>query len=473
MRRKVDLEPETELSDNVYLGCNQRVAEPNQQLLHEKNRLFKKLTTHEKVEAEGDLSVPEEDQKPKRGKKNSEAAGDHGYPQECLVHTKAWNYDMIGHAEQCVQRWCELAKKETKDLPIVGTPCIDDHDLRPEDLVAQGTLADVCSRIVLKCLYLARIGRPDLLYSVNILARSVTKWNRACDRRLERLIAYIHKTKDYVQHCFVGDSSDNCKIGLFCDASFAADLSDSKSTTGGLLCVFGPSTFVPITWVCKKHGAVSHSSTEAEVIALDAALRMEGLPALMLWDVITECLYRAGGDPKRIKAGGDPRQSGNTAKPHQTHAGERVAPEPSDMAKYDVLVSSLVRDVDFVPPSMRLSSGVAKLFVFEDNEAVIKMCIKGRSPNLRHIARTHRVDLDWLIERIKVDPGINLKYVGTNEQMADLLTKASFTIAKWNSLLRLHQIGIFGGGSKPGQNHTGPGHKNRPNNKGQRPTREA
>ena len=110
----------------------------------------------------------------------------------------------------------------------------------PEDLILQGALAHVCSRIVLKCLYSARIGRPDLLYSVNILARGVSKWNRTCDKRSERLIAYIHKTKDYVQHCFVGDDPNECKIGLFCDASFAADLSDSKSTTGGLLCVFGP-----------------------------------------------------------------------------------------------------------------------------------------------------------------------------------------------------------------------------------------
>ena len=39
--------------------------------------------------------------------------------------------------------------------------------------------------IVLKCLYLARIGRPDILWSVNKLARSVTKWTQACDRRLE------------------------------------------------------------------------------------------------------------------------------------------------------------------------------------------------------------------------------------------------------------------------------------------------
>ena len=79
-------------------------------------------------------------------------------------------------------------------------------------------------------------------------------------------------------------------------------------------------------------------------------------------------------------------------------------------------------------------------FLFEDNEAVIKMCLKGRSPILRHISRTHRVNLDLLIERIKTDPGIRMKYVGTNQQMADMLTKASFTVQNWQSMLKLHQI---------------------------------
>ena len=108
----------------------------------------------------------------------------------------------------------------------------------------------------------------------------------------------------------------------------------------------------------------------------------------------------------------------------------------------------MIEEIDYVPPSARLSSGEAELYVFEDNEAVIKMCIKGRSPTLRYVPRTHRVDLDWLFERIKYDPGVNLKYVGTGEQLADLLTKASFTIAKWNVLLKLHQIGLFGGKHK-------------------------
>ena len=81
------------------------------------------------------------------------------------------------------------------------------------------------------------------------------------------------------------------------------------------------------------------------------------------------------------------------------------------------------------------------LVVFEDNEAVLKMCVKGRVPTLRHVTRTHRVDLDWIVERIKIDTGISMKYVKTSEQLADMLTKASFVAPLWKSLLKLHQIG--------------------------------
>ena len=64
------------------------------------------------------------------------------------------------------------------------------------------------------------------------------------------------------------------------DSDFAGDLEDSKSTSGGILFIFGSQTFVPIRWVCKKQTSVSHSSTEAEVISLDAGLRMDAIAAL-------------------------------------------------------------------------------------------------------------------------------------------------------------------------------------------------
>ena len=69
------------------------------------------------------------------------------------------------------------------------------------------------------------------------------------------------------------------------------------------------------------------------------------------------------------------------------------------------------------------------------------MCIKGRSPAMRHVARTHRIDLDWLWERMRTDPGVFIKYVGTKEQIADMFTKGSFSADQWGTLLRLAQIG--------------------------------
>ena len=183
-------------------------------------------------------------------------------------------------------RYCELADKTTQQLYKVSTPCIDDHHFKEEEMKSVGDLSQVCSQIVLKCLYLARIGRPDILWSVNKLARAITKWTKACDKRLNRLISKIHHTCEYKQYCHVGNTAKQCRLGLFQDSDFAGDLEDSKSTSGGTLCVFGSHTFVPISWMCKKQTSVSHSSTESEIISLDTGLRLDGLPALELWDLI-------------------------------------------------------------------------------------------------------------------------------------------------------------------------------------------
>ena len=80
-----------------------------------------------------------------------------------------------------------------------------------------------CSQIVLKCLYLARIGRPDILWSVNKLARAVTKWTKTCDKRLARLISYILHTSEFKQYCHVGNTAQPCRLGLFQDSDFAGD----------------------------------------------------------------------------------------------------------------------------------------------------------------------------------------------------------------------------------------------------------
>ena len=82
----------------------------------------------------------------------------------------------------------------------------------------------------------------------------------------------------------------------------------------------------------------------------------------------------------------------------------------------------------------------ALLYVLEDNETVIKMIIQRRSPTMRHVSRTHRVALDWLFDRINLDPKIEIKYIDTKNQLADILTKGNFTRDEWNHLLCLFNI---------------------------------
>ena len=203
-------------------------------------------------------------------------------------------------------------------------------------------LSHVCSHIVLKCLYLARIGTTWYLWSVNKLARSITKWTKACDKRLNRLISFFHHTCEYKQYCHVGNAAKQCRLGLFQDSDFAGVLEDSKSTSGGTLCVFGSHTFVPISWMCKKQTAVSHSSTESEIISLDAGLRLDGLPALELWDLIVSVL---GNISLVSDRSGQPDND-----VHRRHKSQK---------KIDVM-----EDIDSVPSNVQSARQEALLYVF-------------------------------------------------------------------------------------------------------------
>ena len=62
---------------------------------------------------------------------------------------------------------------------------------------------------------------------------------------------------------------------------------------------------------------------------------------------------------------------------------------------------------------------------------------------MRHVSRTHRVALDWLFDRINLDPKIQIKYIDTKNQLADVLTKENFTRDEWNHLLCLFNISHF------------------------------
>ena len=159
LNKEVDLGEPTLFFDHVYLGCTPRQCEISKDIVDNYRTMF-----------ESRISAGETEK----------------LPDSEHFRISSWSYDMEGHTKKCVERYCELANRTTQQLYKVSTPCIDDHHFKEEELKCVGDLPKKCSQNFLKCLYLARIGRPDIPWSVNKLARAITKWTRALDKRLPR-----------------------------------------------------------------------------------------------------------------------------------------------------------------------------------------------------------------------------------------------------------------------------------------------
>ena len=129
------------------------------------------------------------------------------------ANISAWSSDVEDHSKKCAERFCEFAIQQLCKLYKVATPCMDDHQVKENGSV--GELSTDCSRNVLKFWYVAFVGKPDILWSVNKFARSITKWTKACDKRLNWFISYIHHTCEYRQYCHVGILPNNADWDCF------------------------------------------------------------------------------------------------------------------------------------------------------------------------------------------------------------------------------------------------------------------
>lgn len=134
------------------------------------------------------------------------------------------------------------------------------------------------------------------------------------------------------------------------------------------------------------------------------------------------------------------KESGGKTPPQNSNINNRnnsnnMNEQPAINNIYDELMS-----VDYVPPNLPKPNGRAKLVLLEDNDPVIQICIKGRNPTLRHMPRIHRVNIDATYERIREDPCDYMRYWPKQYQLADILTKPSFTGKPWKQLLVLLQI---------------------------------
>ena len=160
--KQVDFGEPKSFFDHVYLGCTQRECETS------------------KVSVDISKKMPES--------RMSAGGKEKYFTQKIEANISSWSCDKEGHAKKA---------NKTQQLHKVAASRIDDHQFKEEEIGSVGELSKVCSHIVLKCLYLARIGRLDIFWCVNKLAHAITKWTDACDKRLARLISYIHHTSEF------------------------------------------------------------------------------------------------------------------------------------------------------------------------------------------------------------------------------------------------------------------------------------
>ena len=124
LMKSVDIDEPTSFLDHVYFGCTQRECKPTEIIIEQFTKML-----------ESRISA---------GATEKLLGWEKSYAK-----TVAWSYDMEGHAQKCVERYCELANKKVEQRYKVSNPCLDDHQLKQEELESVGELSEVCSQIVL------------------------------------------------------------------------------------------------------------------------------------------------------------------------------------------------------------------------------------------------------------------------------------------------------------------------------------
>ena len=178
-------------------------------------------------------------------------------------------FDQAGYVREILEKYKHLLRGlETK---TVNTPMERELKLRKAEIptMTPGQQAYVSKfpyqNLVGALLYLAINTRPDIAYSVGVLARFNTNPNfRAC-KAIIRLLLYLRGTQD-VGIQFTGNSLN---VFGYSDADWAGDLDSRRSTTGYVVYAAGG----PIAWQSRLQTTVAVSTMEAEYMSAFGAIQ--------------------------------------------------------------------------------------------------------------------------------------------------------------------------------------------------------
>lgn len=147
------------------------------------------------------------------------------------------------------------------------------------EVVDKDTLHQAASAVLMKTRYAARTAIPDLLRPTLRLASYVTKWTPYRNMKLHHLDCYIWSTIDYMQESYVAHI---VVATMQCVASYDSDVAGCvdtmRPTTGGHICLEGPSSHLPIHARSKRQDSTASSTPEAAIVAADTVVRTMRIP---------------------------------------------------------------------------------------------------------------------------------------------------------------------------------------------------
>ena len=125
-------------------------------------------------------------------------------------------------------------------------------------------------RIAGECLWLSQRSRPDISFTTAILCSKVSKDPHGAMAVGQRLLAYLHQTKDYKLHLRSDPAA--APLRVFTDASFSPQ--GSHSFGGHVIEVHG----APVLWRASRQAIIALSSSEAELVqAVEGSMYTESL----------------------------------------------------------------------------------------------------------------------------------------------------------------------------------------------------
>ena len=251
---RCDLGEPTSFLDHVYLGCTQRAWKPDDSVVDENRKMFGSW-----------IYICQSEWK------------------VAWLREIACEHDrlVLWHGRTCVQRYCEMANKTMEQFVLglkssLGWPSI-------QKKARIGNSGSICQRSALKSSWNA--CTCDAVEDQTFFGR-YTNWheqsqNGACDKRLALLIPHIHSTSDYRQYCHVGNTAQHWRVGLLGGFWSCWRPRRLNIDLGENLVYLQESNIRSHTLDVQE--ANFHSSTESDVVSLDAGLRMDGILALDLW----------------------------------------------------------------------------------------------------------------------------------------------------------------------------------------------